>query len=138
MAEPSIVTNALRLADDGWKVFPCDDQKAPVCKSGFKAASDDPIEIVRLFSLPNARLIGRPTGAESGLVVVDIDIKGGKDGRQWPRYGDLPATRPLAYIAPRLHWSSAFKCLVRAYNFCILFCSEIGLSRLYWERAYSC
>jgi hypothetical protein len=93
MAEPSIVTNALRLADDGWKVFPCDNQKAPVCKSGFKAASDDPIEIVRLFSVPNAGLIGRPTGAESGLVVVDIDIKGGKDGRQWPRYGDLPATR---------------------------------------------
>jgi hypothetical protein len=90
-----LVDQALRLADDGLPVFPCRSNKAPACPGGFKDATTDPDEIEKLFAHRSAKLIGLPTGKASRIVVVDIDVKNGKDGRQWPRYQDLPRTKKV-------------------------------------------
>ena len=77
-----IINKALEVGEE-YPVFPCDDKKRPICEGGFKAATQDPDEIERLFSRPNAALIGVPTGVISGLSVVDIDVRDGKAGIEW-------------------------------------------------------
>lgn len=77
-----IISTALEVAED-FPVFPCDTKKRPVCHGGFKAATQDPDEIERLFSVPNAALIGVPTGEVSGVSVIDIDVRDGKQGKDW-------------------------------------------------------
>lgn len=77
-----IISTALEVAED-YPVFPCDVKKRPVCQGGFKSATQDPDEIERLFSLPGAALIGMPTGEVSGVSVIDIDVRDGKQGRDW-------------------------------------------------------
>lgn len=77
-----LVSKALEIAEE-YPVFPCDVKKRPVCEGGFKAATQDPDEIERLFSVPNAALIGMPTGEISGLSVIDIDVRDGKGGKDW-------------------------------------------------------
>jgi len=85
-----LLDEALRLADFGLPVFPCQSNKSPACPHGHKDATTDPDEIERLFAHRNARLIGLATGKASGVVVIDIDVKDDKDCRRWQRYGDLP------------------------------------------------
>jgi AAA domain/Bifunctional DNA primase/polymerase, N-terminal/Primase C terminal 2 (PriCT-2) len=82
---------ALDVAQNFGPVFPCNAKKEPVVAGGFHAASRDPAEVRRLFSLPGAKLIGIPTGAASGLLVVDTD---GPAGAEWLdiRRLILPAT----------------------------------------------
>lgn len=80
------MTNIIQKALEVGKrvpVFPCNSQKRPACRNGFKAATQDPEEIERLFSSPNASLIGMPTGASSGVSVIDIDVHGDKKGEEW-------------------------------------------------------
>ena len=72
-----LINKALEIAEE-YPVFPCDVKKRPICAGGFKAATQDADEIERLFSAPNAALIGMPTGAISGIDVVDIDVRDGK------------------------------------------------------------
>jgi hypothetical protein len=89
-----LINKALEIAEE-YPVFPCDVKKRPICAGGFKAATQDADEIERLFSAPNAALIGMPTGAISGIDVVDIDVRDGKAGEEWRRkHADkLGATR---------------------------------------------
>ena len=77
-----LISTALEIAED-YPVFPCDVKKRPVCQGGFKAATQDPDEIERLFSAQGAALIGVPTGGISGLSVIDIDVRDGKQGEKW-------------------------------------------------------
>ena len=77
-----IISKALEVAED-YPVFPCDTKKRPVCQGGFKAATQDPDEIEKLFSVPGAALIGVPTGEQSGVSVIDIDVRDGKQGKEW-------------------------------------------------------
>ena len=77
-----IISKAMEVAED-YPVFPCDVKKRPVCQGGFKAATQDPDEIERLFAIPGAALIGIPTGEASGLAVIDIDVRDGKQGKDW-------------------------------------------------------
>jgi hypothetical protein len=77
-----IISKALEVAED-YPVFPCDTKKRPVCHGGFKAATQDPDEVERLFSASNAALIGIPTGEVSGVSVIDIDVRDGKQGKEW-------------------------------------------------------
>jgi Bifunctional DNA primase/polymerase, N-terminal len=56
-------------------VFPCDADKKPLVRTGFKAATDAPERARRLFHRKDAVLIGTPTGLRSGLAVLDIDAK---------------------------------------------------------------
>lgn len=104
-----LVDQALRLADDGLPVFPCAGNKAPTWSKedgghGHLDATTDPKELERLFEHKNAKLIGLRTGEESGIVVVDIDIKKGKNGRQWERYHDLPTTRKIQTVSGGDHF----------------------------------
>jgi hypothetical protein len=71
---------ALALVARGWHVFPCKDKdKRPLIKAWQKAASTHP-DHIRAWAKqwPNA-LVGISCG-QSGLLVVDLDDKNGKQG----------------------------------------------------------
>lgn len=81
-----LLDGALKLAAAGLPVFPCrnvpglEGHKAPLTKHGHKDATTDADQIRQWWAKhPNA-LIGMPTGARSGIAVLDIDCKNGKDG----------------------------------------------------------
>lgn len=57
-------------------VFPCAPDKKPLTKHGFKDASTDENQIRRWWAANPDALIGVPTGAASGLLVIDIDPAG--------------------------------------------------------------
>lgn len=78
-----------------WPVFACDDGKRPLVAGGFKSATRDTARILAQFERPGAALIGVPTGAASGLIAVDIDIKNGARGNEWlaENADALPETR---------------------------------------------
>lgn len=92
----SFADRAAPLLAQGIPVFPCWEQpngpiqtngerknpngKNPRTENGFKDATTDPKQIAAWSKRwPNA-LVGVPTGAPSGLFVVDVDVKNGKDG----------------------------------------------------------
>jgi len=77
-----IVNKALEIAEE-YPVFPCDEKKRPIVEGGFKSATQDPDKIVAMFSRPNAKLIGMPTGEATGVSVIDIDVRDGKQGKEW-------------------------------------------------------
>lgn len=86
---------AAELAAQGCPVFPCKPSKQPYTRNGFKDATCDAAQITSWGAQYPAALVGVPTGAASGLFVLDVDVKNGKDGfatweaRGWP----LPDTR---------------------------------------------
>lgn len=88
-----------------WPVFACGDDKRPVVATGFKAASRDPAVILAQFDRPGAAMIGVPTGIASGFVVIDIDIKTDRDGRDWlaENANALPPTRTHRTRSGGLH-----------------------------------
>lgn len=73
---------AKQYAERGYAVFPCTvGGKLPLTKNGFQDASTDPNQIAEWSEqFPNAN-IGIATGA-SGLVVLDVDVSGEKQGRE--------------------------------------------------------
>lgn len=79
---PHLAVAARSLAAAGVPVFPCVvEGKRPLTRRGFLDASSDPEQIAAWWSrTPNAN-IGIPTGAASGVVVVDVDVHGPHDGR---------------------------------------------------------
>ena len=79
---PSLGLAARSLAAAGVPVFPCVvEGKRPLTRRGFLDASSDPEQVAAWWSrTPNAN-IGIPTGAASGVVVVDVDVHGPRDGR---------------------------------------------------------
>lgn len=73
---------ALDLAARGFSVVPLapTGKPKPICKHGFKDATTEPKKIERWWRRwPNAR-IGMATGPASGISVVDLDAKDGKNG----------------------------------------------------------
>ncbi|MEX0504549.1 AAA family ATPase, partial [Alphaproteobacteria bacterium LSUCC0719] len=99
-----LISQALRLAEEGFPVFPCKSDKTPACKQGFYDATTDPDKIQQLFSRCDAELIGLPTGKISGLLVIDIDKKNGKNGFEWPSLNELPPTRLVATVNGGCHY----------------------------------
>ena len=84
---PSLALAARNLASADVPVFPClPEGKRPLTHRGFLDASSDAAQITAWWShTPNAN-IGIPTGAASGVVVVDVDVHGPTDGRlAWKR-----------------------------------------------------
>jgi hypothetical protein len=103
--ENPILAAALRYAEQGLPVFPCKNDpanpkqhKAPLTEHGFKDAKTDAGVIRRWWKRwPNA-LIGLPTGKITGIAVLDLDRKNGKDGfaavPDWERRTPVIARTP--------------------------------------------
>jgi hypothetical protein len=112
----SILTEALRLADDGWHVFMLGRTKRPVancpdCRDvgdshdreacghllchGFYAATSDPERIRAIIRATPGGMLAIRTGALSGVVVVDIDPQNGGDVLPLIERGLTP---PTAYV----------------------------------------
>ena len=88
-----LTESALGLAAQGIPVFPLGRSKRPLAGSnGFKDATTDRAAILRAFAAPLATLIGVPTGAASGIDVLDVDPE--KGGDEWFRANEhrLPPT----------------------------------------------
>lgn len=79
--EEALGRSALALAASNIPVFPCAaGEKHPAVAGGFHAASAEVDQVRRWWTaMPNAN-IGIPTGAASGLVVVDVDVHSDVDG----------------------------------------------------------
>jgi hypothetical protein len=74
MSGQEVLDAAQRLARKGRPVFPCDPQsKRPRTRQGFKDATTDPLVIRAWFERQPDSMLGMPTGALSGLVVLDVD-----------------------------------------------------------------
>ena len=84
---PGLAAAARSLATAGVPVFPCEpDGKRPVTRRGFLDATSDLAQVARWWSRTPDANIGLPTGAPSGVVVVDVDVHGPVDGRvAWRR-----------------------------------------------------
>ena len=82
IAETLMITNrldardaALVFAREGIPVFPCvADGKRPLTGSGFHEATRDTDQVRRWWSRWPRANIGMPTGAPSGINIVDIDV----------------------------------------------------------------
>lgn len=71
-----------RFARAAVPVFPCvPGGKRPLIARGFHAATTDVGQVAAWWRRWPAANIGVPTGAPSGLVVVDVDVHGPADGR---------------------------------------------------------
>jgi Bifunctional DNA primase/polymerase, N-terminal/AAA domain/Primase C terminal 2 (PriCT-2) len=72
---------ALRYAEQGKPVLPCDPKdKSPLIMGGCHAATRDADQIAAWWKRWPHALIGMPTGKASGIDVLDLDKKNGKDG----------------------------------------------------------
>ena len=72
---------AVSYAERGWHVFPVKpDSKVPWTAHGFLDATKNPAWVEQIWTAYPSANIGIRTGAESGLVVVDIDVKGKVNG----------------------------------------------------------
>lgn len=82
-ADRSLGRVAGDLASAGVPVFPCvPGQKRPLTARGFHDATTDLAQIEHWWTRwPEANL-GLPTGAVSGVVVVDVDVREHVDGRE--------------------------------------------------------
>ncbi len=82
----SMVDHALTLASRGFSVFPCiPNGKLPVIQDFPNRATRDPKQIAKWWKNDPERNIGISTscfGEDQALVVVDVDVKGGKRGDQ--------------------------------------------------------
>jgi hypothetical protein len=94
---------ALAHAERGRRVFPCCPKtKRPAIPKdkgghGFKDATTDPALIRQWWAQYPESVVGMPTGAYTGVFVVDIDVKSGKVGEQTldqllTVFGPLPDT----------------------------------------------
>lgn len=84
---PDLAAAARSLAAAGVPVFPCEpDGKRPLTRRGFLDATSDIAQVAAWWSRTPDANIGLPTGAASGVVVVDVDVHGTIDGRAaWRR-----------------------------------------------------
>lgn len=72
---------AASLAGAGVPIFPCTPgAKQPLTAHGFKSASTDPEQIRRWWAKSPTANIGIPTGAVSGIAVVDVDVHDASSG----------------------------------------------------------
>lgn len=102
----TMLSAALAYAAAGIPVFPCGANKRPITDHGFKDASTDAEQIRAWWTTHPSALIGRPTGAASGVIALDVDSDPDKgiDGEEslavlLRHHGPLPATWEV--ITPR-------------------------------------
>ncbi|HXH78397.1 bifunctional DNA primase/polymerase [Nocardioides sp.] len=74
-AEPTLAAAALRYANLGIPVFPCvPGAKQPLTPNGFHDAATDPKAVQQWWHRTPEANIGLPTGAATGVLVVDVDV----------------------------------------------------------------
>ena len=77
----TIPRSAKKLQEEEYAIFPCvPNTKAPLTRTGFKEASNDPEIIGEWWHQNPTANIGLPTGTINNLVVVDVDVKNGANG----------------------------------------------------------
>jgi hypothetical protein len=91
----STLAKALALAEWGLPIFPCAATKRPTCPHGFKEATRRTGEVRALWRDYPGVLIGVPTGAATGLFVLDVDTAKHDSAAEWfERHAPyLPETR---------------------------------------------
>jgi hypothetical protein len=100
-----ISTTALALAGAGYPVFPCNaKERRPYTSHGFKDATTNAAQVAAWWAEWPDALVGMPTGAVSGVYVLDIDVKNGKNG--------FDTLKRLGYELPdtRTHWTRSGGC----------------------------
>mgnify|MGYP000027809454 FL=1 len=76
MNRPKLVLEeALRIAELGYPVLPCNLEKQPVLRAWPKNATTDPVGIRQWFTHPDY-LLAVKTGHDSNLFVLDVDPNG--------------------------------------------------------------
>ena len=89
----SNLATALELTGRGWAIFPLrPGTKAPATSKGLYDATKDEVLIRQWWTENPDYGIGIVTGAVSGLVVVDVDVKGGQPGHSSMLDLELPET----------------------------------------------
>ena len=84
--------------------FPCHENRKPACPHGFKEATTDPTEIIKLWRRYPGSVIGIATGKVSGRSVLDIDVKHEPALAWWrTNYRRLPSTRTFRSRSGGLH-----------------------------------
>lgn len=79
--EPTLATAALRYANLGIPVFPCvPGGKQPLTPNGFHDATSNARVVHGWWQRTPEANIGLPTGAPSGVLVVDVDVHSGGSG----------------------------------------------------------
>src|SRR6266436_5390437 len=77
----NILAAALEYAAKGIPVFPCKrTDKSPLTTHGHKDATTDRVQIREWWIKWPEAMIGIPTGTASGIDVLDLDVKKGKNG----------------------------------------------------------
>ncbi|ARJ66457.1 hypothetical protein WV31_12655 [Magnetospirillum sp. ME-1] len=81
----ALLSAAANLVQLGWHLFMCGPDKKPRQQGGFKNASSDIARLDKALTRHPDGMLAVRTGAESGLVVIDIDVDEtkGVDGRPW-------------------------------------------------------
>lgn len=99
---------ALEYVRKGWPVFPvAPDSKKPLTPNGFKDASTDPEQVEAWWTeCPDAN-VGIPTGAVSGVIVIDCDVKNGQDGKN--SFHSLRVPRTRSSRTPSGGWHAIFR-----------------------------
>lgn len=93
------VENLIELANRGWAIFPlAPNSRVPMAGSkGFNDATRDPNTIRAWWTQHPDANVGLRTGAESGVFVLDVDVKHGAKGLESlsdmeSEFGALPST----------------------------------------------
>ncbi len=78
-----LIGEALKWAEKGVPVFPCNGDKRPLTENGFYDAVTDPVKVKELFEFfgDAAQMIGGRMG--DGLFAVDLDLYKGPHVKEW-------------------------------------------------------
>ena len=80
-AEPTLAGAAIRFANLGIPVFPCvPGGKQPLTPNGFHDATSSAPTVHHWWQRTPDANIGLPTGASTGILVVDVDVHSGGSG----------------------------------------------------------
>jgi len=92
MSLSSHMDAALSYVERGWPVFPMSEEKRPLCEHGVLDATTDVTTIKGWWQLHRRALIALRTGRASGVVVLDVDVRGSSSGRD--HLDELVASHP--------------------------------------------
>jgi hypothetical protein len=81
MMPESMLPYARAYAAQDLYVFPCGFDKNPLTKNGYKDGTNDSDQVEQLWGKHPHAMIGMVTGSKTDLLLLDVDLKHGVDGR---------------------------------------------------------